>query len=47
MSTATITSPVLVDDSVAVKAAIETLNVSSDQIGSYQIGRMIYFYKSV
>ena len=47
MSTATIADPVLVDDKVACKAAIETLATTTDQIGSYQAGRMIYFFKSV
>jgi hypothetical protein len=47
MSTATITNPVIATDKVAVKAAIETLATTTDQISHYQIGQMIYFYKSV
>jgi hypothetical protein len=47
MSTATITDPVIATDKVAVKTAIETLNTTTAEIGHYQIGQMIFFYKSV
>jgi hypothetical protein len=47
MTTATITDPVIATDKVAVKAAIESLAVTTANLRSYQIGQMIYFYKAV
>lgn len=46
MTTATIATPVIATDVVAVKAAIESLAVTAANINHYQIGQMIYFYKA-